>query len=129
MAKITVSNYVTEAESVVKNIAGKHDKISTSQIRNLLSLVSDVENTLEQLPYSETLDERILTKIPYMKVKIVYAAGRDLIVRDFVTASGILENIDTIKDSRKQFDLFSRYMEALVAYHKFYIGNDKTKGE
>ena len=37
----------------------------------------------------------------------------------------ILSHLDEINGSRKQYILFSHYMEALVAYRKFYGGKDE----
>ena len=51
--------------------------------------------------------------------------GRETKVKTLVEKAEILHHIDDIKDSRTQFILFSRYMEALVAYRKFIGGHDE----
>ena len=64
-------------------------------------------------------------RINYLKIRFVYEAGREPKVKTLVTKAEILQHIDEIKDSRKQYILFSRYMEALVAYRKFLGGHDE----
>lgn len=55
----------------------------------------------------------------------MYEAGREVKVKKLIEEADILTHIDEIKNSRKQYILFSRYMEALVAYRKFYGGRDE----
>ena len=55
----------------------------------------------------------------------MYQAGRDNRgVKRFVEEAHIIEYIDDIKGSRKNFMLFSKYMEALIAYFKYFGGRD-----
>ena len=64
-----------------------------------------------------------------MKIRFIYEAGREQQkekrVKELIEEADILTHIDEIKNSRKQYILFSRYMEALVAYRKFYGGRDE----
>lgn len=64
-------------------------------------------------------------EIQYMRVKLVYQAGRERNVKEFMETSELDKYIQQIGGSIKQFEEFSRYVEALVAYHKFYGGKDK----
>ena len=65
-------------------------------------------------------------EIKYLKVKIAYQAGRDKnkIVKNFVEKAKLFERIDKIGNSFAEYENFARYIEALVAYHKFYGGKD-----
>lgn len=45
-------------------------------------------------------------------------------VKEFLLKAKVLDIIDQIGNSRKNFLLFSQYMEALVAFRKFYGKND-----
>ncbi|MEE0959386.1 MAG: type III-A CRISPR-associated protein Csm2, partial [Lachnospiraceae bacterium] len=47
------------------------------------------------------------------------------VVKDFVDKAQIFKIMDSINDSTDDLILFCNYMEALVAYHKFYGGSDK----
>ena len=122
-------NYVDKAEKVIKSLAvpnkmGRIDMITTSQIRNLLAMTADIYNEV-CLSLDETLSEEILGKIQYLRVRFVYEAGRDpRHMKDFVEKAEILKCLDEIGNSKSRYLLFSNYMEALVAYHKYYGGKD-----
>lgn len=124
-------NYVELAEKVIKKLyspegdGGKRvQKITTSQIRGLLSGISDIYNDVVQLNDDE-LTKEIKDKILYLKVQFVYEAGRDDKVKNFIDVSNMLKYLDDSMSSKKKFILTARYMEALVAYHKFYGGKDE----
>ena len=46
-------------------------------------------------------------------------------VKALVEKAQLLEHLKEVGNSRAQYILFSRYMEALVAYRKFYGGHDE----
>ena len=129
-------SYVEEAEKCIKELYGtpqstdgrngrgwrqKDNKITTSQIRNLLSGISDIYNDIVRLD-TEELNEAQKDRIRYLKVQFVYAAGRDDKVKVFVEHSGMLEKLDYALKGKKEFIEMEKYMEALVAYHRFYGG-------
>lgn len=130
MKIINQENYVDEAEEVIKRLKNKKDKrgnavqmVTTSKIRGLLSMTADIYNDVlnimkDQLP--QGTNERIM----YLRVRFTYEAGKDTKVRDFVTEARILDILKEIRGSKENFILFSRYMEALVAFHRYYGGND-----
>lgn len=128
--RINEENYVSKAEYVIKKLAEKKDKwgnpnmVTTSQLRNLLAMSADIYNIIT-VQTVDKLSEEIKGKIEYLKIRIVYDAGRDPKVKDLVDTSEILGCITEIKGSRKNFILFNRYLEALVAYRKFYGGKDE----
>ena len=79
------------------------------------NIYNDVVNTK-----SEHLSNEVIGRINYLKLRFVYEAGREQKVKRLVETAQILQCLDAIKGSRSQYILFSRYMEALVAYRKFY---------
>lgn len=127
---LTGENYVDLAENVIKNLEtekyGKdktRPKLTTSKIRNLLAMNTDIYNDVRNIQGNE-LDNSIKERINYMKVRFIYEAGRDGIVKDFVEKSNIINYMKSICD-KSSYILFSRYMEALVAYHRYYGGKDQ----
>ena len=72
----------------------------------------------------ETLDGEIRSRIEYLRVRFLYEAGREPAVKDLVEEAGVMEVLKGINGSRKQYLLFHRYMEALVAFHRYYGGRD-----
>ena len=127
---ITEKNYVEKAENVILKLKEKKDKkdrvipmVTTSKLRNLLSMTSDIYNEILNFQ-EEELSGEICGRIDYLKVRFLYEAGREEKVRDLVEEAKIIDCINEIKGNRKRYILFSRYMEALVAYHRYYGGRD-----
>ena len=133
VSKLTMENYVDIAESIIlahkkelyKELNGKtyDNTISPSQIRNLFDLLNGLREQI-RTERATKLTEDMKGQVQYIKLRFVYAAGRDKEskgVRDFIQRSGMIACLDTVKDSVKQYELVCKYMEALVAYHKYYI--------
>ena len=123
--KLTNENYVGEAEKVIRNLLDKNRGriLTTSKIRNILSMISDIYNDVRYLP-GEELNAEILGRIQYLKLHVVYEAGRERAVKDFIEEADLLSVIDSIGKSKEKFLLFCHYMEALVAYRKYLGKND-----
>lgn len=136
MKYITKINYVDEAEKVIKSLietdrnGNKAIKLTTSKIRNILMLVTDLYNEALR-NRNEKLTEDIVSRVKYMKMRLVYEIGRDVADRGksgveiFAKNAHLLEIIDSVGDKRENLILFCKYMEALVAYHKYYGGKEK----
>ena len=123
---ITEKNYVEKAEAAVlshRNRKGERNRrpvmVTTSKIRNILSLAADI--SYEAFGWKdEILSDELCGRIAYLKVRILYEAGREPAVKDFVERAEIIKCIDEIGSSKKKYLLFNRYLEALVAYHRFF---------
>ena len=99
--------------------------VTTSKIRSLLAMTSDIYN--ETLNETESkLPQRLCSRIEYLRVRFIYESGKDQEgkVKDFVETARILDILKEIRGEKENFLLFARYMEALVAFHKFYGGKD-----
>ena len=120
-------DYVDEAEAVIRRLAEREQNdskakiITTSKIRNLLSLISDVYN-VENLRNEAELAPESVTALTMARIRVVYEAGRESSVKYFVKEAKLLQYLKDIKRDRKKLIDFSHYMEALVAYHRLYIG-------
>lgn len=133
MKMISNDNYVDEAEKVIRTLKGKKNPkngrdipmVTTTKIRNLLAMTADIYNEVLNIS-GDRLSEEVNNRIEYLRVRFTYEAGKDSEgkVRDFVTEAGLLDILREIKGSRENFILFNRYMEALVAFHRFYGGKD-----
>ncbi|MCI8795474.1 MAG: type III-A CRISPR-associated protein Csm2 [Dorea sp.] len=127
---LTEDNYVDRAESAIKRLQKMKDKkdryipiVTTSKIRNLLAMTAGIYNDVLNIK-GERLPQDITGRIQYLKVRFVYEAGREQGVKNLVEKAEILECLDGIGGSRQNYILFSRYMEALVAFRKFIGGRD-----
>ena len=137
-------NYSDLAEQRILAIKEKSDSkeelITTTKLRNLLAMALDVYYALPKNNIGTKVElEDILDRISYFKVRCYYEASREDAVRDFIDKteiSGYLEELGKLpnKDENKeetkdklerQFILFVRYLEALVAFRAYYIEDKK----
>jgi len=124
---------VTEAEKAIKELQYKdrYNKIdvTTSQIRKFLTAVNVVRNKVDLYKAknkgAEALSKELTAEIKFLKVNLLYQAGRTDAVKQFMTVSKLDIIIDGIGDSLARFVKFTKYVEELVAYHKFLGGKDK----
>jgi CRISPR-associated protein Csm2 len=120
-------DYVNQAEQVIKGLPKKRDdsfELTTTQLRVLLSLTAQLFDEAEA-HVSPTLSASLQDKVQYLRVRFVYQAGREPAVKAFITRAKLLDALADIGDSRDNLLKFCRYMEALVAYKKFYDPKDK----
>ncbi len=127
--EINKDNYVEEAENVIlemkkmKDRGEKNAEITTTQLRNLLAMAADIYNTIMH-QNSDALTEEIKSRIEYMKVRFFYEAGRNDGVKTMIEEANLMGVLKNIKGSRENYILFNRYMEALVAFHRYHGGKD-----
>ena len=128
--QINETNYVDEAEKAIIELKNKKYKngkpiqmVTTSKIRNLLSMVADIYNDVLTTK-EEKLNNDFIGRINYMKLRFYYEAGREITVKTFLETAKVFDVIKGIGNSRSNYILFSRYMEALVAFHRYYGGKD-----
>ena len=125
MAEIKTTNYVDQAEKIISNLRDEKGKIklTTSKIRNILSMVSELYYDTQRFRENELSDE-MASRVQYLKMRVAYEAGRDGTVRKFVTKANLLEEIGKIGRDKDRLIVFCHYMEALVAYHRYYGGRE-----
>ncbi len=128
--QINDQNYVDEAEKVIrvlkdrKNGKGKSiPVVTTSKLRNLLAMSADIYNEVMNQG-GDQLGSDVCSRIEYLRVRFLYEAGRDDAVKDLVKESQILDVLKGVNKSKKNYILFNRYMEALVAFRKYLVEND-----
>ena len=125
---ITEANYVDMAENVIKKLKEKNGKsdemVTTSKIRNLLSMTADIYNDVISQSDAKMTDEQ-KSRIEYLRIRVVYESGREKKVKALVQESKMIEIIKSIGGEKKEFLLFNKYMEALVAFHRYYGGKEQ----
>lgn len=123
MAKLDKKTYVAEAEKVIlsmdrdKKNSGKIS-LSVNQIRNVLSLVNELYDMV-RTNTEKILSDDVQSHVQYVKMKLVYMAGREKTVKELMNKSKLLDYMDSIGNSRDELILVCHYAEALVAYHKY----------
>ena len=130
--KVTIineTNYVDVAEKTINRLKEKKDNkgkpvglVTTSKIRNILAMGAEIYNDV-LLAKDETLDNELKGRIDYLRIRALYEAGRDSAVKSFVIEARVPDIIKEIK-TKQDYILFYRYMESLVAFHRFFGGKD-----
>ena len=128
---INEQNYVDLAEKAILNLKNKVNPkskkaipmVTTSKIRNLLSMTADIYNHVLILN-DDKLNSELMGRIEYLRIRFVYECGREPRVKDFVTEAKILEVLKEISGSKENYILFNHYMEALIAFHRFNGGKN-----
>ena len=116
-------DYVDEAERIMRSLMSQPKKVTTSKIRNLLSPVTDIYNT-ENIRTEEKLLPESIVKLNLMRVRVAYECGRDDTVKSFVAQTNLLEYLKGISTDRADLIRFAHYMEALVAFHRYFGGKE-----
>lgn len=121
------SSYVSKAEDVIKEMKREgfkkgRDTLTTSQLRKLLSMTS----TLYDRVQFEGL-EKVIDRIAYLRIQFIYQGGRNAAVKEMIDKAEILKILEKIQKNQEKADFirFCHYMEALVAYFKYYGGRDR----
>lgn len=130
--RITEENYVDEAEKVILKMKAEKERnvklklVTTTKIRGLLSMLSDIYNEIMDIS-EEQLNVHVRSRIDYLRVRFVYEAGKEPTVKKFVQDAKLLEHIKDINGKKSGFLLFYHYMEALVAFFKFNDLDEKER--
>ena len=116
-----------EAEQAILNLKDQnHGKIylKTNQIRKFLTAVNAITNKVNVYKAKHLDATELPGEIQFLKVKVAYQAGRERSVKDFMKQSNMKQHIEAVGTSIAKYEAFAHYIEALVAYHKFYGGKD-----
>lgn len=126
-------NYVDEAERIMRALISSGTTITTSKIRNLLSLVTDIYND-ESIRTEDKLKPDSVVKLNLMRVRVAYEYGRDngesvgkdkvYPMKEFITQAHLREYLKGISTDRADLIRFAHYMEALVAFHRYLGGKE-----
>ena len=120
------TNYVDMAENAVKRLERNKNGnliLTTSKIRNILSMISTIYNEVIHHP-ADKLNEDMVERLKYLKMRFAYEAGREKVVKNLIEVAKIFEIIEWVGDDKQRCILFCKYMESIVAYHKFNGGKD-----
>lgn len=112
-------DWFEKAKVVIEAELERRQKITSSQLRNLLNILVNLKNDFEKENLEQAFNEEQMNKLRYAKVKMVYQIAREG-NQAFYEEAQIEEKLNLVKN-KKDFDELLNYMEALVAYHKYYI--------
>lgn len=128
--RINEKNYVDNAEAAITRLSKKVNKqgieipmVTTSKIRNLLSMAADIYNQALDCK-EDVLPDDITSRIDYLRVRFMYEAGREQGVKSLIKEADLLNIMKEIKGNKNNYILFYHYMEALVAFKRYVNKND-----
>lgn len=113
-------NYVDVAETLMQSMSRS---ITTSKLRNILSMLMDVYN-VEVLRTEEAITRDSEVKLQMARIRIAYECGRDRNTKQLVEAAHLLPWLKAVGKSREKAIAYIHYVEALVAYHRYYEGRE-----
>ncbi|WP_276907542.1 type III-A CRISPR-associated protein Csm2 [Peptoniphilus duerdenii] len=129
--ELTKTNYVDQAEKVMSTLKKDRDNkiiLTTSKIRNILTTTATIYDNVKRSQGKLSMDE--VSDVQNLRLKLVYEYGRDEDgkrengVKDFINKSNLIEEIKKIGDDREKLIIYCKYVEALVAYHRYFGGKD-----
>lgn len=132
-------DYVAEAESVIKQLSRTNRGeivLNTSQLRKILSVITDVKNKVvveatKSQDKVKTISPELQMEIRFIKTILYYQAGREIeennkkrstlnAVDEFIEKAKLIPRLDAIGENVEEFYNYCKYIEALVAFHKYY---------
>jgi len=134
------SDLVSKAETVVKHLErnkkGNKMPLTSTQLRKVLSNIVAIKNKLGVFQSVEReftkLPEEIVFDIRFLKTSLLYQAGRIEVnerypMKDFLEDSELVIIIDSIGNHIERFEYLCKYVEAIVAFYKYYSVALKSK--
>lgn len=94
-------------------------ELKMSKLRGIYGLIM---NVYARVNNEDDLRE-CMSDLQYIKVKMAYESGRNRDVKNFIKRACLMVLLDQVR-SYDQFVLYCRYAESLVAYFKFYGGEE-----
>ena len=108
-------NLVERADGIGRELKNKN--VTTSQIRNFLDEVNRIE--AENRRRRDSFDG---SDVVFLDIQLAYAAGREDRLKDFARLfSAAIKQVR----SKKDFDTFVKFTQAVVAYHRFHGGSNR----
>lgn len=117
------ADYVDKASQVMRELRDSCKKLTTSKIRRILTMVNELREEAEKLS-GDQLTEEMRNNIQYLRMRIAYESGREELVKTFAQEAHLIGYLKNIGNSKKALLEYTSYMEALVAYHRFYGGEE-----
>ena len=122
---------IKDAEQLILDLKSFKKDITITQIRKFLTNINSINNKV--LAYESqsgegkdlaTLPLDIANEIRYLEVKLRYQCGREKNVKEFAEKGNLFVRIQAIGNDAKKYKDFAKFIEAIVAFHKFHGGKD-----
>ena len=115
LSEIPVKDFLDAETGYAHIVAKKSKRINTTQLRKFFA-------ALKKMEQKDTWDE-IETEFYLLKPRMAVAVGRRNLPKEFYNViMAAMAKVDNIADDElkmKNFDMFVKFFEAIVAYHKY----------
>ena len=119
LSDIPIKDFLDEqtgfAHIVAKESVQSKDKLNTTQLRKFFA-------ALKKMEQKDTWDE-IETEFYLLKPRMAVSVGRKNLPKKFynviLAAMAKVDNVSDDDEKMKNFDIFVKFFEAIVAYHKY----------
>ena len=115
LSEIDVKDFLNDETGYAHIVAKNSKRLNTTQLRKFFA-------ALKKMEQKETWDE-IETEFYLLKPRMAVAVGRENVPRPFynviLAAMSKVDNIEDDESKMKNFDIFVKFFEAIVAYHKY----------
>ena len=111
---------VRSADEIGKDLSHGRNSVKHAQVRHILDEVNRIRLEIRKRPGDLAGD--LLARIKLLKPRFAYLAGRDNGLKPLYSVLSPM--IDKTTD-RHDFNRFAEFVQAVVAYHKFYGGSDR----
>ena len=111
---------LADEEKYADTLANKLKRMNPTQLRRFFGAVKEIETNLDGNSWEDVEADFYL-----LKPKLAYAKGRKLIPAEFhevVKTSMNKVDVGNNEDKIANYKMFVRFLESIVAYHKFYWG-------
>ncbi|MCD5410909.1 MAG: type III-A CRISPR-associated protein Csm2 [Clostridiales bacterium] len=109
-------------EDIVKKLGRS---ITITQIRKLLTGINSIANKVKMFELAndgDVMSKEIVSEIEHLRIRFLYQAGRQNPVKKLERFASIDKKLKNINGSIKKFKEFNRFIEEIVAYHKYHWG-------
>ena len=115
-------NKDTYVDDAFKCLGYSGKQITTSKLRSIYAVLCDIRQDEDKKDKDENISKECLAALKLLKVRIIYDMGRDEeAVKLFMKNTHLVAYICDIEKTKscEKFDLFCKYFEALVAFHRY----------
>ena len=115
LSEIDVKDFLDADTGYAHIVAKNSKKLNTTQLRKFFA-------ALKKMEQKDTWDE-IETEFYLLKPRMAVGVGRGHVPKDFynvvLSAMAKVDNVEDDESKMKNFDIFVKFFEAIVAYHKY----------
>ena len=115
LSEIPVKDFLDAETGYAHIVAKKSKRVNTTQLRKFFA-------ALKKMEQKDTWNE-IETEFYLLKPRMAVAVGRKNLPKDFYNViMAAMAKVDNVADAElkmKNFDMFVKFFEAIVAYHKY----------